>query len=141
MKFKLYRIAALLCFPFMGYAQSNSFTSEQIETVCKMSESDAVNALANLAISSNNFKDLTLEKLRNSYIESMINERERLKVIEANTKLYQSLLDSSSENFKYALCQKITRPSATAKIISSEIYFLCRKTVTSGVEQKPPPCF
>ena len=140
MKPILYKIVVLLCFPLMGYAQSSSFSSEQIETVCKMSESDAVNALANLASNTNNFKDLTLEKIRNSYIESMISERERLKEI-SNTNLYQILLDKSSENFKYALCQKFSRQSATIKVISSEIYFLCRKTVTSGVEQKPTPCF
>ncbi len=140
MKFKLYKLIVLLCIPIMGFSQSHSFTSEEIENVCKLSETDALNSLVNLSVNTNNFKDLTLEKIRNSYIESMINERERLKGI-ANTKLYQIILDSSSDNFKYALCQKLNRPSATAKIISSEVYFLCRKTVTTGIEQKPNPCF
>jgi transcription initiation factor TFIIIB Brf1 subunit/transcription initiation factor TFIIB len=138
MKFNL--VSLIFIFPIIGFAQNNSVTPQIIEQVCKNSETDAINSLATLSARTNNFRDLTLEKIRNSYVESMNDERERIKSI-VNTPTYQIILDSSDANFKYALCQKLNRPSTTTSVIASELYFLCRRVFSTGKEQKPEACF
>ena len=138
MKFNLFYL--IFISPIIGFAQTNSVTPQIMEQVCKGSEAAAINSLATLSARTNNFKDLTLEKIRNSYIESMNDERERIKSI-INTTTYQIILDSQEENFKYALCQKLNRPSATTAVIASELYFLCRRTITTGKTQTPEACF
>jgi hypothetical protein len=127
-------------FPVICFPQNQPISPEIIEQVCKNSEVSAINALATLSARTNNFKDLTLEKIKNSYVESMNDERERIKSI-VNTSTYQIILDSADENFKYALCQKLSRPTSSISVIASELYFLCRKNISTRTEQKPPPCF
>jgi hypothetical protein len=138
MKIKILVVALFL--PLVGFTQNNSATSEIVETVCKGSEVRALNALMTLSSRTSNFKDLTLEKIRDSYVESMNDERDRIKAI-ANTITYQLILNKSDADIKYALCQKLKRPATTSVIIASELYFLCRKVFSTGKEQNPEPCF
>ena len=125
--------------PVICFSQTKSKSPEIIEMVCKGSEQNAISALLTLSGRTNN-KDLTLEKIRSSYAESMHDERERMKSF-LNTPTFDILLDSASETFKYSLCQKLQRPSTSVSTISSEVYFFCRKTITTGIDQKPAPCF
>lgn len=133
-------LALVSFFSLNGFAQNNSYDPQLVEQVCKNSENSAINALQNLSARTDNFKDLNLEKIRSSYVNSMNFERERIKSI-INTPTYQIILDSAEANFKFALCQKLSRPSASVTEIVSELYFLCRKTINTGKEQKPEPCF
>ncbi len=51
------------------------------------------------------------------------------------------MLDTSSKAMKYGLCEKYRRSSASIETIAGEMYFICRKTITSGKDATPNACF
>ena len=123
------------------FAQKSHITLEGIETVCKASERDSIDALIFLASRTNNFEDLTLENVRASYMMSMNLAKEKINKITTNIETSDIFLDIASDTFKYALCEKLKRPKADATTIASENYFFCRKTLSGGGERRPLPCF
>ena len=133
-------IVFFMIFPSFCFSQNKNIDLETVETVCKAAEREALFALEKFSAITDNFNNLSTENMRTAYIESMNAERERIKKI-INTSTYDIILNSSSVSFKYALCQKKQRPSTSISTIASEVYFLCRKSLSTGLEQMPPTCF
>jgi hypothetical protein len=84
---------------------------------------------------------LTIENVRASYIMSMNLAKEKINNVKTDIESHDIFLHIASDNFKYALCEKLKRPQAESTTIASENYFFCRKTLSGGGEVRPSPCF
>ncbi len=133
-------ISLSLSLPIICLSQNKEIPPDISEMVCKASENKSQEALLLLSAQTGGAVILSIEKMKEVYINLMESERERLKPI-IGTKAFDLVLNSSSVDFKYSLCEKLKRPSAANRTIASESYFLCRQTLSTGVEQRPPSCF
>ena len=123
------------------FAQKSHVTLEGIEIICKGGEIDSIDALIFLAARTDNFENLNIESVRASYIMSMNLAKDKINNKKIDVQSHDIFLSIASDNFKYALCEKLKRPKADIATIAKESYFLCRKTLSGGGEVRPLPCF
>jgi hypothetical protein len=146
LKFFIFNFLFLL---LANTANSQSkFDEKIIDTTCSFVEKNVLFVLSNLASKTNNFNDrYTIEVLREVHSESMAEIKTKLQRISSDLRMKSNSgfielgLNSAFEDFKYGLCQKYQRKEANVNSLAKESYFLCRKSISEGYEQRPMPCF
>ena len=140
-------VLALLVVLNVGYAQKK-YDEKNIDLTCSTSERHVTEALFQLGIKTDNFSQkYNIETMREVHAELMSTSKEKLTKIAANLKIKNDSgfvdlgLNLAHDDFKYGLCQKYLRKDATINTIAKEAYFLCRKSISEGAEQRPASCF
>jgi hypothetical protein len=133
---------------FCNVNAQKKYDEKNIDLVCSVTERNIVDVLFNMAARTDNFnKEYSIETMREVHADSMGEVKDKLSKIAADLKIKNDSgfidlgLNSANEAFKYGLCEKFKRKTASINTIAKEGYFLCRKTINEGIEKRPPPCF
>jgi hypothetical protein len=127
---------------------AEEFDENTIHKLCSGSEADAIRILKRLSQETTlNKSKLSFELIQNVFLLEMREYRDLLRAMlekypDQKRGEYTSMfLSMASNNYKFALCEKIKNPNMPDEAIATNAYLKCRMTIYTKVEQKPPTCF
>ncbi len=145
---RLQKLVVLLFLSNCAAANAAKFSEDVIHSTCAGSENSVERILNRLSVEMLKTKaSLSIDIIKQVFFLEMRDYRNELRLQLANvpepgrSEITSLALSSTSEEFKFALCEKLKNPRMQNDAIKLDAYLKCRETIKTEVEQKPQPCF